>query len=83
MTGLYDFVGITFFGLVISEVHDYLASLLEVLLFSCEYKTIVLNLMDLNIHVTSKKLQRTTMLGSIPHQKIQSLSLPCSRTSRS
>ena len=32
-------------------------------------ETIVLNLMDLNIHVTWKKLQRTTMLGSIPHQK--------------
>ena len=29
-------VGITFFGLVISKHHDYLASLLEVLLFSCQ-----------------------------------------------
>ena len=33
---LYDFVGIIFFGLVISKVHDYLASLLGVLLFSCQ-----------------------------------------------
>ncbi len=33
---LYDFVGIPFFGLVILKVHDYFASLLEVLLFSCQ-----------------------------------------------
>ena len=33
MVRLYDFVGITFFGLVILKVHDYFASLLEVLLF--------------------------------------------------
>ena len=51
-TRLYDFVGITFFGLVILKVHDYLASLFEVLLFSCHKKTIALNLTDLNIHVT-------------------------------
>ena len=73
---LYDFVGITFLGLVILKVHDYLASLLEVLLFSCQYQTIVLNLTDLNTHVTCKKLQRKTMLGSIPHQKFSLYHFP-------
>ena len=38
--------------------------------------TIVLNLTDLNIHATIKKLQRTNMLGSIPHQKFSFYHLP-------
>ena len=34
---LYDFVGITFFGHVIFRRHDCLVSMLEVLLFLCQY----------------------------------------------
>ena len=33
------------------------------------YETFVLNLMDLNIHATIKKITLIIMLGSIPHQK--------------
>ena len=50
-----DFVGITFFGHVILKRHDCFISRLEVLLFLCQYKTFVLNLMDLNIHATIKR----------------------------
>ena len=35
---LYDFVGITFFGHVILRRHDCFISMLEVLLFLCQYK---------------------------------------------
>ena len=35
---LYDFVGITFFGHVILRRHDCFISMLEVLLFSCQYE---------------------------------------------
>ena len=34
---LYDFVGITFFGHVILRIHDCFVSMLEVLLFLCQY----------------------------------------------
>ena len=66
---LYDFVGITFFGLVILRRHDYFVSMLEVLLFLCQYETFVLNLSDLNIQATIKKITLMIILGSIPHQK--------------
>ena len=79
---LYDFVGIAFFGLVILKRHDCFISMLEVLLFLCQYKTFVLNLSDLNIHATIKKITLKIMLGSIPHQKISFLSFTYSRTSR-
>ena len=52
---LYDFVGITFFGYVILRRHDCFVSMLEVLLFLCQYWTFVLNLLDVNIHTTIKK----------------------------
>ena len=38
MTRLYDFVGIAFFGHVILRRHDCLVSMLEVLLFLCQYE---------------------------------------------
>ena len=34
---LYDFVGITFFGHVLFRRRDYFVSMLEVLLFLCQY----------------------------------------------
>ena len=49
---------------------------LEVLLFLCEYKTFVLNIMDLNIHATINKITLINMLGSIPHQKVCFYHLP-------
>ena len=61
----YDFVGIIFFGHVILRRHDCFISMLEVLLFLCQYKTFVLNLMDLNIHATIKNITLLNMLGSI------------------
>ena len=73
---LYDFVGIAFFGHVILRRHDCFISMLEVLLFLCQYYTSILNLMDLNIHATVKKITWINMLGSIPHQKLCFYHLP-------
>ena len=70
------FLGITFFGHVILRRHDCFVSMLEVLLFLCQYYTFVLNLMDLNIHATKKKITWINMLGSIPHQKFCFYHLP-------
>ena len=50
--------------------------MLEVLLFLCQYGTFVLNLSDLNIHATIKKITLIIMLGSIPHQKFCFYHLP-------
>ena len=50
--------------------------MLEVLLFLCQYLTFVLNLSDLNIHATIKKITLIIMLGSIPHQKFYFYHLP-------
>ena len=66
---LYDFVGITFFGHVILRRHNCFVSVLEVLLFSMSIWTFVLNLSDLNIHITSKKNYIEIMPSSTPHQK--------------
>ena len=73
---LYDFVGITFFSHVILRRHDCFVSMLEVLLFLCQYWTFVLNLSDLKIHATIKKITLRIMLGSIPHQKFCFYHLP-------
>ena len=43
--------------------------MLEVLLFLCQYETFALNLMDMNIHATMKKITWINMLGSIPYKK--------------
>ena len=43
--------------------------MLEVLLFLCQCKTFVLDLMDLNILDTIENITLINMLGSIPHQK--------------
>ena len=56
--------------------HDCFISMLEVLLFLCQYLTFALNLMDLNIHATKKKTTLRIMLGSIPHQKFYFYHLP-------
>ena len=53
---LYDFVGITFFGHVILKRHNCLVSMLEVLLFLCQYWTFILNLSDLNIHTQLRRI---------------------------
>ena len=76
MTTLYDFVGIALFGHVILRRHDCFVSKLEVLLFLCQYETFVLNLMDLDILATIKKITLRNMLGSIPHQKFCFYHLP-------
>ena len=73
---LYDFVGITFFGHVILRVHNCLVSMLEVLLFLCQYWTFILNLSDLNIHTTIKKNYIKIMPSSTPHQKFCFYHLP-------
>ena len=73
---LYDFVGIAFFVHVILRRHDCFISMLEVLLFLCQYLNFVLNLSDLNIHATIKKITWIHMLGSIPHQKFCFYHLP-------
>ena len=49
--------------------------MLEVLLFLCQYYYF-LNLMDMNIHATIKKITWINMLGSIPHQKFFFCHLP-------
>ena len=79
---LYDFVGITFFGYVILRRHNCFVSMLEVLLFSMSILTFVLNLSDLNIHTTIKKIYIEIMPSSTPHQKFSFLSFTYSRTSR-
>ena len=68
--------GWTFFGHVILRRHNCLVSMLEVLLFVCRYWTFILNLMDLNILSTIKKIILINMLGSIPHQKFCFYHLP-------
>ena len=73
---LYDFVGIACFGHVILRRHNCLVSMLEVLLFLCQYQTFILNLLDLNIHATIKRITLKIMLGSIPHQKFCFYHLP-------
>ena len=50
--------------------------MLEVLLFLCQYWTFILNLLDLNIHATIKRITLKIMLGSIPHQKFCFYHLP-------
>ena len=52
---LYDFVGITFFGHVILRRHNCLVSMLEVLLFLCQYELLFCIHLDLNIHATIKE----------------------------
>ena len=79
---LYDSVGIDFFSHVILRRHDCLVSMLEVLLFLCQYWTFILNLSDLNIHTTIKKNYTKIMPSSTSHQKISFLSFTYSRTSR-
>ena len=56
--------------------HNCLVSMLEVLLFLCQYENFVLNLLDLNIHATIKKITLIIMLGSIAHQKFCFYHLP-------
>ena len=73
---LYDFVGITFFSHVILRRHDCLVSMLEVLLFLMSIWTFILNHLDVNIHVTIKKITLRIMQGSIPHQKFCFYHLP-------
>ena len=73
---LYDFIGIAFFGHVILRRHNCLVSMLEVLLFLCQYQTFVLNLSDMNIHAKIKEITLINILGSIPHQKIYFFHLP-------
>ena len=73
---LYDFVGITFFGHVMLKRHNCLVSMLEVLLFLCQYWTFAFNLSDLNIHTTIKKITSRIMLGRIPLQKFCFYHLP-------
>ena len=51
-------------------------SMLEVSPFLCQYETFVLNLSDLNIHATIKKITLINMLGSIPHQNFYFYHLP-------
>ena len=53
-----------------------LISMLEVLLFLLSIWTFILNHLDLNIHVTIKKITLRIMLGSIPHQKFYFYHLP-------
>ena len=73
---LYDFVGITFFSLVILRRHNCFVSMLEVLLFSMSIWTFDLNLLDLNIHTTIKKKYIEIMPSSTPHQKFSFYHLP-------
>ena len=44
--------------------------------FYVNIKLLSLNLLDLNIHATIKKVTLTIMLGSIPHQKFRFYHLP-------
>ena len=50
--------------------------MLEVLLLLCQYYTFFLNLLDLNIHATVKKITLRIMLGNIPHKKFCFYHLP-------
>ena len=56
--------------------HNCLVSMLEVLLFLCQYWTFILNLSDLNIHTTINKNYIEIMPSSTPHQKISFYHLP-------
>ena len=76
MPKLYHFVGISFLWLCYFDKTWLLVSMLEVLLFLCQYWTFILNLMDLNILATIKKITLRIMLGSIPHQKFCFYHLP-------
>ena len=76
MAKLYDFVGITFFGHVILRRHNCFVSMLEVLLFLCQYQTFILSLSDLNTHATIKKNYIEIISSSIPHQKFCFYHLP-------
>ena len=53
-----------------------LISMLEVLLFFMSIWTFVLNLSDLNIHITSRKNYIEIMPSSTPHQKLSIYHLP-------
>ena len=53
-----------------------LISMLEVLLLLCQYENFVLNLSDLNIHTTIKKIYIEIMPSSTPHQKYCFYHLP-------
>ena len=44
--------------------------------FLCQYQNFVLNLSDLNIHATIKKITLRIMLGRIPHKKLCFYHLP-------
>ena len=50
--------------------------MLEVLLFLCQYWTFVLNLSNLNIHITIKKICIEIMPSSTLHQKFSFYHLP-------
>ena len=68
--------GWIFCGHIILGGPTCLVSMLEVLLFLCQYWTFILNLLDLNIHATIKRITWINMLGSIPHQKFCFYHLP-------
>ena len=66
---LYDFVGITFFGHVILRRHDCLVSMLEVLLFLCQYELLS---WIFRIWILISQLRRFTLKlcqSITPHQK--------------
>ena len=71
---LYDFVGITFFVHVILRRHDCFISMLEVLLFLCQW-TFFESYGSEN-SCQDKKKYIANMLGSIPHQKFCFYHLP-------
>ena len=66
----------TFFARVILKRHNCLVSILEVVLFLCQYWTFVLNLSDLNIHTTIEKNYIQIMPTSTPHRKFCFYHLP-------
>ena len=68
--------GWTFFGHVILRRHNCFVSMLEVLLFLCQYWTFIFNLSDPNIHTTIKKNYIEIMPNSTPHQKFCFYHLP-------
>ena len=79
---LYDFVGITSFGHVILRRHNCLVSILEVLLFLCQYELLS---WIFRIWIFISQLRRFTLKlcqSITPHKKFFFLSFTYSRTSR-
>ena len=71
-----NFVGLTCFGYVILIRHNFLVSMLEVLLFLCQHQTFILNYIEYEHSCHNKKNYIEIMPSSIPHQKFCFYHLP-------